>query len=66
MRVDLTLPDLTVLPQLGRALQSLGLGHPVPIKKWGEPPVSAQRDKPGEPYSEKVHHGRDTITKEII
>lgn len=49
MRADLTLPGLTLLPQLGKALQSLGWGHPVPIKKKGAPPVSAPRDKPGEP-----------------
>lgn len=49
MRADLTLPGLTLLPQLGKALQFLGWGHPVPIKKKDAPPVSAPRDKPGEP-----------------
>lgn len=34
---------------LGEPCSPCGWGHPVPIQKWGEPPASAQRDKPGEP-----------------
>lgn len=65
MRAHLTLPGLTLLPQFGKALQSLGWGAQFPLRKRVHLLSQLQETNLGSPYSEKVLHGKDTITKEI-
>lgn len=50
MRVERTLPWPHTPASAWESPAVLGgWGSPVPIPKKGEPPASAQRDKPGEP-----------------